>query len=210
LCSLSLPFLKTQQPRDVAIYIITNGDHTDIVVPVKTAIADWSQEIKYEHISSHDTTAQYLALGWGDKGFFLSTPTWADLKFSTAFKAVFGLSTSAIHATFYKQLRENDQCKKIIISTSQYQRLVVFMKNSFITDSTGHFIHIHANGYSDNDAFYESGRIYSLFYTCNTWANNALKSAGQKACLWTPFDKGIFYQYKKSGATLNTRLATTQ
>jgi hypothetical protein len=34
-----------------------------------------------------------------------------------------------------------------------------------------------------------------MFHTCNTWANNGLKSCGQKAALWTPFDSGIFGQY---------------
>ncbi|HXU27639.1 MAG TPA: DUF2459 domain-containing protein, partial [Bacteroidia bacterium] len=49
----------------------------------------------------------------------------------------------------------------------------------------------------DNDSFYEAVGVYGLFYTCNTWANNGLKYCGQKACLWTPFEKGIFYQYRK-------------
>jgi hypothetical protein len=50
--------------------------------------------------------------------------------------------------------------------------------------------------YGDNDAFYEAIGSYNLFKTCNTWTNNALKSCGQKACFWTPFESGIFYQYK--------------
>ena len=50
--------------------------------------------------------------------------------------------------------------------------------------------------YGKNDAFYEATGRYSLFHTCNTWTNNALKIAGQKACVWTPFDTGIFYHYQ--------------
>jgi hypothetical protein len=44
--------------------------------------------------------------------------------------------------------------------------------------------------------FYNAKGRYSLFYTCNTWANQALKSANQKAALWTIFDFGIFQHYK--------------
>ena len=51
--------------------------------------------------------------------------------------------------------------------------------------------------YGKNDAFYEANGSYSLFHTCNTWANNGLKACGQKACFWTPFDSGIFYHYDK-------------
>jgi uncharacterized protein (TIGR02117 family) len=188
---------ETTTSNDVAIYILTNGDHTDIVVPVKNGITDWSREISYENTVSGDTTGKYLAIGWGDKGFYLSTPTWADLKFSTAFKAAFALSTSAIHATYYQVMPENNDCKKIMISHEQYKRLVAFVDSSFKRDAEGKVINIKTNAnYDKNDAFYEAKRKYNMFYTCNTWANNALKSCGQTACLWTPFDRGIFYHYR--------------
>lgn len=183
--------------NDVAIYILTNGGHTDIVVPVKNDIKDWSREISYGNTISRDTTGKYLAIGWGDKGFYLSTPTWADLKFSTAFKAAFALSTSAIHATYYQNMPESNDCKKIMISTEQYKRLIAFVDSSFKRDAAGNIINIKTNAnYDKNDAFYEAKRKYNMFYTCNTWANNALKSCGQTACVWTPFDRGIFYHYR--------------
>lgn len=183
--------------KDIPIYIITNGVHTDIVLPIKTIHIDWSKEIKFENTRSKDTTFQYVALGWGDRGFYLETPTWADLKFSTAFKAAFGLSQTAIHATFYNELKEGKNCVKIFISAQQYQKLIAYIKKSFKTDSNNHFIHIQTEAnYGKNDAFYEATGSYSLFHTCNTWANNALKVAEQKASVWTPFDTGIFYQYQ--------------
>lgn len=185
------------ESKDVAIYVITNGDHTDVVVPVKNQVTDWSKKIKYQNTINGDTSFNYLALGWGDKGFFLSTPTWAQLKFSTAFKAAFALSTSAIHATYYKTMTESTDCKKINISNAQYVRLIAYIDGSFKRDSLQNVINIKTNAnYNNNDAFYEAKRKYNLFYTCNTWANNALKSCGQKACVWTPFDKGIFYHYR--------------
>jgi uncharacterized protein (TIGR02117 family) len=178
--------------NDVAIYILTNGDHTDIVVPAKNDITDWNREISYKNTVSGDTTGKYLAIGWGDKGFYLSTPTWADLKFSTAFKAAFALSTSAIHATYYQTMPESNDCKKIMISYEQYKRLIAFVDSSFKRDAEGKVINIKTNAnYDKNDAFYEAKRKYNMFYTCNTWANNALKSCGQTACVWTPFDRGI-------------------
>ena len=143
--------------------------------------------------------AKYIAFGWGDKGFYLETPTWDDLKFSTAFKAAFALSSSAIHATFYRQLTVSDSCKMIKISKAEYKRLVDFIKTGYIKDSSGNPVWIETDAnYGKNDAFYEGVGRYNLFYTCNTWTNNALKACGQRACLWTAFDTGIFYQYSKS------------
>jgi uncharacterized protein (TIGR02117 family) len=182
--------------KDVTIYILTNGVHTDIVVPVKNEQMDWSKELKFENTVDKDTAANFVGMGWGDKGFYLNTPTWAELKFSVAFKAAFALSSSAIHATYHKELKESSSCKKIIISKAQYARLITFITKSFKTDSAGHFINIKTNAnYGTADAFYEAHHKYNLFYTCNTWANNALKSCGQKACLWTPADSPIFDKY---------------
>lgn len=183
--------------QEVAIYILTNGVHTDIVVPAKNEQFNWTDFVRYEHTTGKDSSASWLAMGWGDKGFYLQTPTWAELKASVAFKAAFGLSSSAIHATYYRQLNESEICRKILISQNQYQRLVNFIKSSFRTDSTGHFQHIQTTAnYGTTDAFYEAHGSYSLFRTCNTWANNVLKASGQKACYWTAFDTGIFDKYK--------------
>ena len=52
------------------------------------------------------------------------------------------------------------------------------------------------------DAFYDAKGSYNLTRTCNTWTNNALKAAGLKACLWTPFDSGIFWQYRNLQANI--------
>jgi len=188
---------ETNDSKDVSIYILTNGVHTDLVLPLRNEQTDWSKYIHYKNTTSKDTLARFVALGWGDKGFYLETPTWDQLKFTTAFKAATGLSSSAIHATFYRNMKEDDDCIKIEISKEQYARLIKYIHSSFRTDPFGNFIHIKTNNnYGKNDAFYEAGGSYSLFHTCNTWTNNGLKSCGQKSCLWTPFDKGIFYHYK--------------
>jgi len=181
---------------DVTIYIKTNGVHTDIVVPIKTEFKDWSEKIKFTQIKSQDATMQYIGFGWGDKGFYLNTPEWSDLKFSTAFVAAFGIGSSAMHATFYKQINENKSCVKIKISKEEYQKLIVFIEDNFKLDESGNPIWIDATTYGQNDSFYEAKGAYTLFYTCNTWANNGLKAINQKAALWTATDRGIFQHYR--------------
>lgn len=183
--------------NDVEIYIKTNGVHTDIVVPVKNEQINWSNEIKFDNTTSKDSIMQYLALGWGDKGFYLETPTWADLKFKTAFRAAFGLGNTAIHATFYRSMIESKSCKKIYISKEQYSRLKEYISTSLQKDKNGHAICINTKAnYNNNDAFYEATGSYSMFKTCNSWANKGLKVSGQKCCLWTAFDTGIFLKYE--------------
>ncbi len=188
---------EAETQDDVTVYILTNGVHTDIVVPSITTQIDWTLLIKPQH--TKEATAQYpfLAMGWGDKGFYLDTPTWGDLKFSTAFNAATGLSTSAIHTNYYKRLEENENCIKINISAEQYDRLINYMLNSFELNEDGTLQHIVTDSnYTTTDAFYEAKGSYSIFKTCNSWANRGLKEAGQKAALWTATDTGIFEKYQ--------------
>ncbi|MFV0304386.1 MAG: TIGR02117 family protein [Moheibacter sp.] len=196
-----IPFIEvsakeTTEPKVVELYILTNGVHTDLVVPVKTKQIDWSEEVPFHNTLSKNSNFRYVAFGWGDKGFYLDTPTWADLKFSTAFNAAFWLSESAIHSTFYNTMTEGEDCKKIMITESQYQDLVDFIQIKFDRDTNGNTILIETDAvYGSDDAFYDTKGKYSFLYTCNTWANDGLKVAGQKAALWTPSDFGIFQHY---------------
>lgn len=197
-----LPFIEISakddgEKKEIPIYIYTNGVHTDIVMPVKNDMQDWSMKIPFANTKSKRTDYNYIGVGWGDKGFYLDTPTWADLKFSTAFKAAFWLGESAMHCTYYKTMKEADDCKITMISRSQYKNLTKFVEDKFDKDQNGNFILIPTNAvYSDNDAFYDAQGKYSFLYTCNTWSNDALKAAGQKAAFWTPTDFGIFQHYK--------------
>jgi len=187
---------SAENNQEIPIYILTNGVHTDVVLPLKNEHYDWTNQLKPEHTKAKDSTYQYAALGWGDKGFYLETPTWADLKTSTALKAALGFSTTAMHVTFYKDLKENKSCKKIQISLENYQNLIAFINESFQTKSRD-FLKIETEAvYGKHDVFYEANGSYSLFYTCNSWANQALKAANQKAALWTISDSGIFRHYE--------------
>ncbi len=194
---IEIPEKEVTQTKNIEAYILTNGVHTDLVVPVKSTEIDWSKEILFENTLSKRTDFKFLAIGWGDKGFYLDTPTWADLKFSTAFKAAFWLSESAMHCTFYDKMTENEDCKKLTLTHEQYLDLIKFIQDKFDRDQNGKPILIKTDAvYGKNDAFYDAKGSYSFLNTCNTWTNDGLKISGQKAALWTPSDRGIFQHYK--------------
>ncbi|MBE5319619.1 TIGR02117 family protein [Pedobacter sp. MR2016-19] len=196
-CSRITVNANPTNPKEIAIYIMTNGVHTDIVLPAVTEQINWTKEINYLNTLEADSTYQFLAIGWGDKKFYLETPEFSDLKLSNGLRAISGLSTSAMHTTYYKNIREDASCKKIMISHSQYKQLIKYILNSFKKDAAGHLINVKSNIHYDiGDAFYEAEGSYSIFKTCNTWANAALKACGQRSCLWTIFDTGIFLKYE--------------
>lgn len=199
--ALALPLIpvsaeNTAEPKTHEIFILTNGVHTDLVVPVKSSVIDWSREIPFSHTKSKKSGFKYLAVGWGDKGFYLDTPTWADLKFSTAFKAAFWLSESAMHCTFYDKMTEGEDCRRIMVTEKQYRNLTQFIRSKFDRDASGKVIKVPTDAvYGNNDTFYDAQGRYSFLNSCNTWTNNGLKAAGQKAALWTATDFGIFRHY---------------
>lgn len=174
-------------PNGIPVFLSSNGVHTDFVVPVKTTLMNWNDFIP--DIPPH---CQYISIGWGDKGFYLNTPTWGDLTFSTAFEAAFGLSTTAIHIDFIHQIpSENDLCQGVTVSNWEYQQLCSYIKNSFQQNSEGKLQPIPFNTLYYNGSFYDANGTYSLFTSCNSWINKGCKESGIRTCLWTPLDKPL-------------------
>src|SRR5579863_5265251 len=149
---------------EVTIFLENNGVHVDLVLPVRTEDKDWSRGIPYSDTRGGNASLDWLSIGWGDRDFYLNTPTWADLKFGTAFKAIFGLSPSAIHTTYGGQPAVGDQCIKLVISRGQYSRLVHFIENSFRPDSLGNPTIVRTTvRYDEHDAFYAAKGSYNAF-----------------------------------------------
>jgi uncharacterized protein (TIGR02117 family) len=180
----------------VEIYIQADDIHTDLILPIRNEIKDWSAFVNPKDAKAGDSTYTHVAFGWGDKGFYINTPRIEDLKFTTVFKAAFFLSTSAMHVAFKKSIKENETCKKICISKESYKKIISHIESSFQVDGQQKPILIKGAGYTPHDLFYDANGTYNLFYTCNSWANQGLKKAQMKAAFWTLFSFGILHHYK--------------
>lgn len=191
-----LPYFRTspeivKEKKIHTIFIRSNGVHTDFVMPVKSDFINWNELLPYSDFKNADETFEYISFGWGDKGFYINTPTWADLKFSTAFNAAFGLGGTAMHVTYNRaEPKENEKCKKLQISDRQYKLLINYIKGSF-QKKDSKFILIDHAGYYDNDRFYEAHGTYNFIKTCNVWTGRGLKTIGEKTGIWTPLAKSI-------------------
>lgn len=186
---------KSCDQKCVQIYLLTNGVHTDLVLPIRSRHKDWSESIAFKHTQSKDSLMNFIAFGWGERQFYLETPTWAELKLGTAVRALFVPSPAAMHVTYYKYMAESKDCKKISISWMEYNQMVEYIDDSFRRNTEGGFTLIKNLSYGDDDCFYEAKGKFHLFYTCNTWTNNGLKHSGLRASVWTPFDRAILDQY---------------
>ncbi|OGS76501.1 MAG: hypothetical protein A3D31_18425 [Candidatus Fluviicola riflensis] len=179
------------------VYITSSGIHTDLVVPLENEYINWPHELGLNDSLLTDSVYTHLAIGWGDKGFFLETEDWADLKVSVALKATFHLGSSAMHLVQRAEPDVSDkQTIRLSLSPKQYKALIAYVKGSF-SKKDGEYQLIEKHTYGSRHYFFEANRSYGLMYTCNSWANSALKSCGQRACVWTAFKDGIYLQYEK-------------
>ena len=181
--------------RDIAIYLLDNGVHTDLALPLANDTFDWTTVISPGDARALTFAPAYVAFGWGDRAFYLETPHWRDLKATTAWNAISGQGATIIHVTFLPPLRATAHSIAIPVSRDEYRALVASIRDSFRLGDDGRAIAI-GRAYGDNDAFYEARGSYSLFTTCNTWTNARLKAAGLTHVLWTPFSGSLMRAYR--------------
>jgi len=182
-------------PKQVEIYIHSNGVHADLLLPVRALDIDWRKRLpSYDDPDLVDGGYSYLAFGWGDRAFYLSTPTWADLDLSTALLALSGLDGTVMHVQSASPPPPGSRTAKLSLTADQYRQLVDFIDQSFQHDAEGAPIPISgAHYYGRHDAFFEARGHYSLFNTCNEWTRQALVHAGQRTAIWAPFDVALFH-----------------
>jgi len=179
----------------ITIYLLDNGVHTDLALPLANDTFDWTGVINPNDARDLRFFPTYVAFGWGDRAFYLETPQWRDLKLTTAWNAISGQGATVIHATYLPPLRASANSIAITVSLEEYQALAASIRASFQQYDNGRARAI-GRAYGDNDAFYAARGSYSLFATCNSWTNRQLKAAGLKHVLWTPFAHHLMQAYR--------------
>lgn len=175
--------------KNESIYLRSNGIHLDLIIPKDQLSPKILDGIEY---SEKD---QFFSFGWGDKHFYLNTPTWNDLTLRNAFHALFLKDTTLIHITRHLNL-QNDWVA-IKMDQQELDQINKYIYETFSLDANDRIVLLSGKAYSIYDDFYLANGDLSCFKTCNSWVNEGLKKSGIKACLWTPFDFGLLYFHKE-------------
>lgn len=192
----SLPVNRAQPKGELTLFLVSNGVHTDVVMPLKNEIFDWTSVVNPTDTITDDANIAYVGLGWGERNFYLYTPEWKDLSVSNALGALSGLNRTLIHITYYSfEPMQDDYVVKFTVTSEQYQRLTKSLSESFKQED-GKTILLKGIHYQSNDAFYEAKGRYHLFNTCNTWLNDRLVGSGLKGVYWTPFSSPLLDLYR--------------
>ncbi|MDM0114240.1 TIGR02117 family protein [Variovorax sp. J22R133] len=182
--------MATTEARSIEAWVLSNGVHTDLVLPVRGHGIDWSQLFLPAHFRAAPPDAEYVAIGWGDREFYLHTPRWADLTASRAFGAVMGVNPALLHVTYLKRDELAAFAHRLPLSQRQHQLLVDYVRAAL---PGGRALPVADAHYGSADAFYEAQGSYDLFDTCNAWTGRGLREAGVVMGWWTPFDFNVLW-----------------
>ena len=184
-----------QAERGITVYVRTNGVHTWIMMPKVAEGFDWRPYAPPEHLADpRYGYGTHIAVGYGNREFYLNTPTWSDLSPKTAFFAFFGNGPTLLHVEHDHQPRPNEWQRPIVLRPEEYRRLASFIRERFQLDAEGRTIPVLGRGYGPADMFYEANGGYSFVMTCNEWTGRALRAAGVRTGLWTPLEQSIMWR----------------
>ncbi len=170
----------------VTIGLETNGIHTGIVMPLITQQKDWRAHFPLEHLGNPYRNYTHVAVSFGEREVFLSTPRLEDVSLDTLAGAIYR-GDGLIHASHYVRPMPDENYRELTITEEEYARLV-----SAITRQMEPSGGVQVPGaYGQHDAFYDSDLTYHLGHTCNQWSADLLAEAGVKVGWWTPFSGGV-------------------
>jgi uncharacterized protein (TIGR02117 family) len=194
-------------PQGIRVFVQTNGIHTSIVVPVRAAGIDWTRLIHPAQLQRPGLAGDHLAFAWGHREFYLTTPTWADLRLGVVVRALSGQGGSLMHVEHLSRPEPAADQRPILLTPAQYGRLSRFILASFQLSSGE--MPVPLAGYGPADFFYEARGRYTLLRTSNEWTAAALRRAGVRIGIWSPFAQSIMWCFplepsRDPGRVVNT------
>jgi uncharacterized protein (TIGR02117 family) len=184
---------------NVQICVSNTGIHSNIIVPTINKAYDWSNYLPLADVGM-DTAKdyKYLSFGWGDRAFYMSTPSLAELQLSTTFNALFLPTSSTMYVKGYQSIPNNLEVKCIKINQDDYLQLVKHIQGTFEVDTQGKIIRI-GNGHTDNAGFYAAIGNYSILRNCNSWTAEGLRKADVNTPLWDGLSAAIMWHLRSAG-----------
>jgi uncharacterized protein (TIGR02117 family) len=173
----------------VRIFVRSNEIHTDLVLPVRDDASeiDWQAVFPPRDFLRDVRSDEWVSIGWGNRQFYVETPTWAEFKLGTAGRALFWPSESVLHAEYLPYATSDANMRPVLISREKYRELVTFVETSIgKRNAKGTAQTASTVTCGNSDRFYESSGRYHAFNTCNQWTGRGLARVSVPVGIWTP------------------------
>ncbi|WP_448581809.1 DUF2459 domain-containing protein [Thermaurantiacus sp.] len=168
----------------VTIHIDASLVHSRLVLPVAAAGHDW--RVRLPLFPDGRAAGPFLSFSWGEREFFLATPTWADFDLRLGLRALVAGHESLVH--LYRL--DAPAGRPIHLTPAQYRRLVAHLEAAIAPGAP-------LPGYGPEDMFLPAHGRYSPWQTCNQWTRDALAAAGVRVGRWTPLPQGLMWRFAR-------------
>jgi uncharacterized protein (TIGR02117 family) len=177
---------------DPPAHVCATLTHTDIVLPARDGLIDWTAVFP-DGVPVGFVPNLHVAFGWGDLTFYRETPSWADLRFSTAMAALFGGGPSALHVAYVLDPAGVPGCVRLALDRAGREALIETIRGTAALGPDGRGVLAAPPGTGTYEAFYAASGTYRPWRTCNVWTAEALRAAGAPTALWAPFSFGVMW-----------------
>lgn len=179
-----------QPEAGVTLYVESNGVHTGIVMPKVAAGVDWRGDFPPGDLRDpRYARFDHVSVGWGERDFYLETPTWADVKPATVLAAAIGSNRTMLHVDHVPRPAPGPDVRRFVVRPEEYRRLAAYIRATRVAGGE------RRPGYFAYDAFYAARGHYSAIRTCNAWTGDALRYAGTRVGRWTPFPATVLWWF---------------
>lgn len=180
------------------IYVSGDGFHTNLFIPVETNAFNWRNQLNLDQIANRPSQAyRYLQFGWGDRIFYIETPSWDQVQPTNALRALFyWQNESALFIKGHNAMPQlNEQVKCLKLDRADYLALMQFIQDTFAKGDRAQPQRL-ANGQDGQSGFFAANGYYSIFNTCNSWTADGLRAANVNTPLWAGLANPLMRQLK--------------
>ncbi len=154
------------------IYLIQHDWHSGLA---------WAQQNSENFGAEAWKDAPYIEVGWGDRQFYFEN----DQSIPSILRAAFIPSDSVMHVASFAEPPEKFfqfPIFKIELSELGFQKLFTYVKQTFKLNPQGDRLAAIGKGQYGVGNFYAAVPKYFSGFNCNTWAAEALRTAGMSVC----------------------------
>jgi uncharacterized protein (TIGR02117 family) len=159
------------QQGEVAIFVTSNGWHSEIVVATALLAAGAIPE------AAEFPDAAYLSFGWGDETYYPEP----DPTFAETLNAAFLPTPAVVHlaglAGHPGEVFPGDEVVELRLSGAGFARLTAYLAASFARQGEAPGRPVTPGLYAFSRFYPATGRFH-LFNTCNTWTARGLEEGG--------------------------------
>jgi uncharacterized protein (TIGR02117 family) len=181
------------EPEDGVTILVGSSDiHTQIVMPLVALEHDWRAIFPMSDVLASQGPYTHVAVSWGEREFFLATPSWSEFDPLLAARAILG-GEGALHVAYYVRPIPAENYREMTLRPGEYRKLTKSIADQLGSAERREVL----SGYGEKDVFYTKRGTYHWGNTCNQWTSDRLAEAGVEIGLWTPLPGGVMKWVEK-------------